>query len=249
MLLKFSTAATFIVVFATACEPTASEEQITVTTEEIQAPDMTQNPQLNAEIETELAQFEASFNEIPEERKASLNALADYIREQVLAGKPADVTFICTHNSRRSHMSQLWAKAAAVKCDLPQVNTYSGGTEATAFNPRSVKALRACGFAISDGAGENPHYTVTLGEGIEPVEAFSKKYDDPFNPQSEFCAVMTCSDADEACPIVRGADARVSLPYIDPKLSDNTPQEDSTYLARSREIGRELYWAMRQVKP
>jgi protein-tyrosine-phosphatase len=219
-------------------------------TTEVNSPtssEMTEQPTLNPQLEAELAEFEAGFDQIPETRRAALRELASFIREQALAGKPADVTFICTHNSRRSHMSQLWAQAAAIKCGLHHVTTYSGGTEATAFNPRSVKALRTCGFDIADGSGENPHYTVSFGTNTPSVEAFSKTYDDPFNPQSDFCAVMTCSHADEACPIVYGAAARVSLPYIDPKMSDNTPEEDSTYLARSREIGREIYWAMQQV--
>ena len=32
--------------------------------------------------------------------------------------------------------------------EIPEVTTYSGGTETTAFNPRAIAALRTHGFVI-----------------------------------------------------------------------------------------------------
>ena len=58
---------------------------------------------------------------------------------------------------------------------------------------------------------------------------------------------MVCSSADASCPFVEGAAVRVSLPYLDPKVSDGTPEEAATYRAKSEEIGRELVWLMRTV--
>lgn len=183
---------------------------------------------------------------LTEDRERSIADLADWILEN----ESAPMIFVCTHNSRRSHMSQLWAKAAAVHFGLSQVETYSGGTEATAFNPRAVTALRTHGFRI-DETGEvlgekNVVYTTDVGEE-QPIRSFSKTYGDDFNPQEGFAAIMTCSAADAACPYVPGADIRISLPFIDPKLSDGTAEETATYLAKSEEIGREMVWLMQSA--
>jgi protein-tyrosine-phosphatase len=190
-----------------------------------------------------------SFNEIPETRKVILQKLTEFLKKKTTENNPAKFIFVCTHNSRRSHMSQLWAKAASDYYKIPNVHCYSGGTEETAFNPRSVKALQKAGFEITQvSQDDNPVYEVKIDDQAEPVKAFSKKFSHQSNPQSEFCAVMTCTDADEACPFVPGAEVRVSLPYEDPKKSDDTEMESKTYEARSLEIARELFYAFSLVK-
>ena len=73
---------------------------------------------------------------------------------------------------------------------------------------------------------------------------FSKKYDHSQNPQNAFAAIMVCSNADEACPFIPGADARFSLPFQDPKQHDNTPQEGRQYDERCRQIAREMLYTM-----
>jgi protein-tyrosine-phosphatase len=141
-------------------------------------------------------------------------------------------------------MAQLLGLAAARRNGLAEVRTFSGGTEATAFNPRAVAALERVGFAIAPSGqdGKNPRYTVRLGPGLEPVEAFSKRFSDPPNPPADFVAVMTCSQADAACPFVQGAVARVAVPYEDPKVADGTPEEATRYDERVAQIGRDLAW-------
>ena len=191
-----------------------------------------------------------SFGEIPEERKEAMAAMVGFIRDRVNSGAPCRLVFICTHNSRRSQFSQIWARVAVSYYGIPGVETYSGGTETTACNERTIGALRRAGFSIvnpSPGAG-NPRYLVQFGEAEPPLELYSKVYSDPENPQDGYLAVMTCSDADENCPIVTGCAERVSLTYVDPKLSDGTPEEAATYDARCREIGRELLFLMSQTK-
>jgi arsenate reductase (thioredoxin) len=78
--------------------------------------------------------------------------------------------------------------------------------------------------------------------------AYSKVYSDPFNPSVGYAAVMTCSHADENCPLVIGAETRISLPFNDPKDFDGTPQEIEKYHERVLEIGREICFAFSQVK-
>lgn len=189
------------------------------------------------------------FDQIPSERKEVISQLTDFVQKKVQANEKVYLNFICTHNSRRSHLSQLWAQAAAYYYDIPGVECFSGGTEATAFNPRAVKAMREAGFDITTTKeGDNPVYAVRYAQDAPLVIAFSKKYDDPFNPNADFAAVMTCSHADENCPLVTGASARIALTYHDPKEFDDTALESVMYKERVHEIGREILFAFSQVK-
>jgi len=185
------------------------------------------------------------FDEIASERKKKLDEIAQFVRGRVAAGQPARLTFICTHNSRRSHLSQIWAMAAARYYGVTGVETFSGGTEATAFNPRAVSALKRAGFDISaseTGPQDNPRYRVRFSETDRPMECFSKIYREPPNPQTDFCAVMTCSQADASCPVVIGAALRISLPYDDPKAFDGAPDEAERYDERCKQIAREMVY-------
>lgn len=189
------------------------------------------------------------FSQISAERKELLNELTQFVQSQVNAGKKVYLNFICTHNSRRSHLSQIWAQAAAYYYGVPGVECFSGGTEATAFNPRAVKAMQDAGFSISKTKdGDNPVYEVRFASDAEPIIAFSKKYDDPFNHNKDFAAIMTCSHADENCPLVLGASGRIALTYDDPKEFDDTPLESAKYTERVHQIGREILFAFSQVK-
>lgn len=184
---------------------------------------------------------------IPAERKESLDQLAEFVSSRKTEGATADLTFICTHNSRRSHLSQLWAATAAWHFGLDHVRTYSGGTEATAFNPRAVAAVERAGFQVVKPEGKNPVYEVSFTKDHTAERCWSKKYDDAANPQKDFCAVMTCSEADKNCPIVFGALDRVSLPYNDPKEADNTPEESARYDERCLQIAAELWYVMQEA--
>jgi len=196
-----------------------------------------------------LEQRTREFDQIPAQRKADLAALGEYVRQKRGAGLPAKLTFICTHNSRRSHLSQIWAQVAAAWFNINGVETYSGGTEATAFNPRAVNALRACGLEIDseNPNATNPLYRVRYSAEAPPLECFSKVFDQPPNPSTGYCAVMTCSQADDACPIVSGCDLRVAIRYEDPKAADDTPEEAARYARRSAQICREVLYLMGSV--
>ncbi|MFO7564557.1 MAG: hypothetical protein R6X02_18070 [Enhygromyxa sp.] len=186
---------------------------------------------------------------IPKQRRETLERIAGFVHERRVAGQPARLMFICTHNSRRSHMSQIWAASAAAWYGLDGVESYSGGTEATAFNPRAVAAMRRAGFVIDEGpAGlANPRYAVRFARDRPALEVFSKTFDTASNPGSDFAAIMNCSEADDACPIVRGAALRISLPYEDPKLADGTPEEAERYDERARQIAREMLYLFSRV--
>lgn len=192
--------------------------------------------------------LEKGFNEIPEERKELLNSFAAYIFEKVKSGKDVNLNFICTHNSRRSHMSQIWAQTAAEYFNIPKIHCFSGGTEATAFNPRSVRAIRNAGFKITtENESNNPVYLVRFSESKASLQCFSKVYNDSFNPQKDFVAIMTCSHADENCPVVLGAEKRFPIKYEDPKEFDGTNLEEKKYSERFNQIGIEMIFVFKEI--
>jgi arsenate reductase len=202
-----------------------------------------------APVAKNIEAYAKEFDQIPEERKKALKKLALFVETKVKASEKAELIFICTHNSRRSHISQIWAQTAAAYYGVPNVIAYSGGTEATAFNPRAVKAMEDAGFKIKKTIeGANPIYEVRFADDAKAITAFSKKYDGGGNPKSGFGAVMTCSHADHNCPVVAGATVRIATPYDDPKDFDGTPQEAAKYAERVHEIGREVLYAFSLIK-
>lgn len=188
------------------------------------------------------------FDKIDDPRKAMLDGLSNYLSSVYQKQETPKLIVICTHNSRRSHMGQLWLAAAAAYYGLPHIETYSGGTEGTAFYPSAVDAMRTIGFQIvGDQTQDNPHYLIQWRSDMTPYEAFSTRFDAPPNPTANFGAIMVCTSADEACPIVSGADFRVALPFDDPKAFDGTALESAKYLERSKDIAREMLYVMSQV--
>jgi len=205
---------------------------------------------------------EANLSAVPADRQDELKSLANYIAKSIKADGTADVMFICTHNSRRSHFGQIWAAAAAHHLGIQGVRTYSAGTEATAFNPRAIAAVERAGMIAEhipdpillqqlDTSNKqlrmvnaidlnNKVMMITAGKGAKPVFCFSKTIDHPLNPTADFGAVMTCSSADAACPVVKGANFRVAIPYVDPKVSDGKPEEAATYDERCLQIATSM---------
>ncbi|RED23268.1 arsenate reductase [Flavobacterium cutihirudinis] len=202
---------------------------------------------LYSEIETTINSFD--FDQISAGRKNVLQPLIDYIQNKVDNELEIRLNLICTHNSRRSHLSQVWAQTAATYYDVKNVTCYSGGTEATALFPMAAETLKDSGFrikAISEGS--NPVYSIKFSANQHPIIGFSKTYDDDFNPRNEFAAIMTCSQADGGCPFIAGAEKRIPITFEDPKISDGTPQQKETYLKRSLQIGAEMFYVFSQIK-
>ncbi len=198
----------------------------------------------------EIAQLISSLNtdSITEERKEVLQPLIDFIQQKTTANSAIRINFICTHNSRRSHLSQVWAQTMATYFKIKNVNCYSGGTEATALFPMVAETLKNQGFQIQKlSETSNPVYAIKFSENEHPVIGFSKSYEDPFNPASEFAAVMTCSQADGGCPFIAGAEKRVPITFEDPKAFDNTPQQAEKYAERSIQIATELFYIFSQI--
>jgi arsenate reductase (thioredoxin) len=192
-----------------------------------------------------------SIAEIPvsEERKEILNTLVQYIQNKVNTNEQVRLNFICTHNSRRSHLSQIWAQTMAFHFGIKNVFCYSGGTEATAMFPKVGETLQNQGFQIEKLSEEkNPVYAVKFDENEHSLICFSKVFDATFNPQSHFAAIMTCSQADEGCPFIVGAEKRLPIRYDDPKAFDGTEFMNAKYAERSLEIASEMHYVFSQIK-
>jgi protein-tyrosine phosphatase/arsenate reductase len=189
------------------------------------------------------------FETIPDNRKEILAKITEYIATKMKENKPINLVYICTHNSRRSHFGQVWAHVAASYYGIKNVSTFSGGTEATAFNSNAINSLKRIGFNIKAiDTDKNTTYRVFHDDNEAPSVCFSKTYDDATNPKKEFAAIMTCSDAEENCPFIPGVELRIATTYDDPKAFDNTPQQDAKYDERCKQIALETLYAFSLVK-
>lgn len=188
------------------------------------------------------------ISEISKERLEILMPIITHISEEINANKRINLNFICTHNSRRSHLSQVWAQTIAKFYNITNVYCFSGGTEVTAMFPSSGIALEDAGFLIKKLTDtKNPIYSISSDENALPIIGFSKRYDDDFNPENDFTAILTCSSADKDCPYIPGANKRIALTYEDPKAFDNTSQQREMYFVRSKQIATEMKYIFSKV--
>ena len=188
------------------------------------------------------------FETIPDNRKEILAKITEYIATKMKENKPINLVYICTHNSRRSHFGQVWAHVAASYYGIKNVSTFSGGTEATAFNSNAINSLKRIGFNIKAiDTDKNTRYRVFHDDKESPSVCFSKTYDAATNPQKEFAAIMTCSDAEENCPFIPGVELRIATTYDDPKAFDNTPQQDAKYDEHCKQIALETLYVFSKL--
>lgn len=203
------------------------------------------NPMLYPTVAAHCERLARQFDAIPQDRKVLLAKIADFIRERKTTNRAIRLMFVCTHNSRRSHFGQVAAAVGAAYYGVPAVEVYSGGTEATAFHPNAIAALRDLGFGVhtEEAQAANPTWEVRFGEGERVTTCFSKVYNHEVNPTEDVAAVMTCSDAEQNCPYIPGVALRIATTYTDPKVSDGTPQQAETYGGRFEQILTEMLYA------
>jgi len=208
---------------------------------------MSNHNTLLPEIQSLVQSFD--FEVISKDRKEILQPLIDFIQLKCEQHQEIRLNLICTHNSRRSHLSQVWAQTAAHYYGIQNVFCYSGGTEATALYPKVAAILALSGFKITKlSEGNNPVYAIKFAGNQAPIIGFSKTFDDSFNPENEFAAIMTCSQADGGCPFIAGAEKRIAITYDDPKVFDNTSQQSEKYNERSVQIATEMFYVFSQIK-
>ena len=202
---------------------------------------------MNTQIKNLCDQLSEQFESISNDRKVLLEKISRYIQQKKDAKSPIQLIYVCTHNSRRSHFGQIWAAVAAEYFGVNEVSTFSGGTEATAFNPNAIQALRGLGFEITEmDTTLNPKYEVDFG-GSKPSICFSKVYDNASNPTSNFAAIMTCGDAEENCPFIPGVELRIGTTYEDPKAFDGTEIQNEKYIERALQIGLETLYVFSKI--
>jgi len=181
------------------------------------------------------------FNSITDSRKNELYELVDYLTQKLKQEDLVNVVFVCTHNSRRSQFTQVWAHIAANYYNLP-IHSYSAGTEVTEANARTIASLERFGFKISKKGDINPFFKVSYGDLMKSIIIFSKDLSHSSLPKKNFAAIMTCSHADENCPFIPNCNARIPLRYEDPKAFDDSDFEKEKYDEKSLKIGTEIFY-------
>ncbi len=185
--------------------------------------------------------------EIAKERKKQLQLLINYIQTKITNKKPVQLNFICTHNSRRSQLAQIWAQTAATYYHV-NANCKSGGIVTTAFNKQAVAAIKKAGFKILKEEKSNPIYTIYYAAQTPPIITFSKLYNDESSFKNNFAAIMTCTNADENCPFIAGVEQRIAICYNDPKEFDGTNLSTIKYNECSMLIATEMFYVFSQIK-
>lgn len=188
------------------------------------------------------------MNSIADDRKLVLQELIDYIQSKINSKQKILLNFICTHNSRRSQLGQVWTQVMAEYYKI-QLKSYSGGTEVTACHENTIQTLQKSGFKIKTiKAGKNPVYICRFSDQDHPIHIFSKLYDDNSNPKEGFAAIMTCGHAESNCPFVAGCEKRIAITYEDPKEFDNTLRQEEKYMERSLQIATEMKYVFKQIE-
>ena len=185
---------------------------------------------------------------VSRERMDILQPLIDFVQQKINNIQEVRLNFICIHNSRRSHLSQVWSQVASAYYHIPYVHCYSGGTEQTALFPKVAETLATQGFSVFRiSESDNPVYAIKYSENTLPIIGFSKNYDSPFKPISGFTAIMTCTQAEIGCPFIAGAEKIIPITFKAPKSSDGTAEQSKVYAGRSLQIATEMFYVFSKI--
>lgn len=186
---------------------------------------------------------------LDKDRITLLKSIALYIVNEIKENKPVNLNFICTHNSRRSQLAQVWGSFAANYYKLNAIKNFSGGTAVTAFFRNTVKTLQEVGFSfqILEFSHQNPEYLISYKKCKNSIIGFSKFYDNAHN-KKPYIAITTCSNANENCPYIPDAIKRFHLPFNDPKRFDNTLYQSEKYLEANKQIAGEIHFIFDFIK-
>ena len=201
---------------------------------------------INNDLTLYVRKVEASQDQLTADRRELLLPIFDFCASR--KGQSINLVFICTHNSRRSHLAHVWADLFSKYFKLDNINCYSSGTEATAIYFQSKESLERSGFQFNKiENGANPKYMINAGFEKQIGPIYSKSIDDLDTNGERFVAIMVCDHADQNCPFIPEAEQRYSLPYRDPKEFDTTPTVTDKYDERSFQISQEMYFLMKQI--
>lgn len=191
-------------------------------------------------LNTELNSFlgKATGEGLSAERQELWQKAAHAVQEK----KAKAMNFICTHNARRSVISQSLAAALAYHYGIDDMVFYSGGAESTYIHPNSIALLQRIGFKLKEvEAGANPVHTARFASDAETLRLFSKTFDD-VSSHEPYVAILVCSKGDAACPFIPDAKARILIPFDDPGAYDGTADAAEAYFATAKLILNELHY-------
>jgi len=187
---------------------------------------------------------------IKKERKTKLAVLAAQIKQLKRELSPVEIMVVCTHNSRRSHMGELWLRVGIDYYGLSNLRIHSAGTERSAINIRTIRSFQAIGLLVEKSMNkeENPNYKINWRTDEKSYTGYSKEIGSEELPTNGIVSILVCEDAAENCPFIVGSKLRINLPYEDPKRYDDTLEERTKYLERNLEIGSEMFYLLSELE-
>jgi arsenate reductase (thioredoxin) len=189
------------------------------------------------------------YQTIPEERRRTIEEIANYLFGTIQIDKKATILIIGTNNATRSIMAEAWAQAAAYYYNVKNLEIFSGGTQETHVSPSAVKALEKAGFIIYRVTKEeNSRYEIKYSYNLRPLAIYSKLYNGKDMPHNSYGAIFVCPNANLNVPFLKGMNFRTSLNYFDPSAYDNTTEELDRYAERSHQIAVEMFYLFYCIK-
>ena len=146
-----------------------------------------------------------------------------------------NIVFLCTHNSRRSQLCQVWGSILSKIYNI-DLKFNSAGTEKTEVYKTVFYCFSNVGVEIKDSKVFYRDLSLSLNSKVlEEIQS------------DKFISIMTCSDAEKSCPSDSRSIKNISMTYQDPKVFDYTEKEKDEYLKTSKLIAKELNYVLKKL--
>jgi len=146
-----------------------------------------------------------------------------------------NIVFLCTHNSRRSQLCQVWGIILSKIYNI-DLKFNSAGTEKTEVNKNILYCFSHIGLEVKGNKIIYEDLSISL----------HSKLLDEIQP-NKFISIMTCSDAEKSCPSDSRSIKNISMTYQDPKVFDYKEKEKDEYLKTSKLIAKELNYVLKKL--
>tara|TARA_Y100001949_G_C15986510_1_gene330879 strand:+ start:2001 stop:2567 length:567 start_codon:yes stop_codon:yes gene_type:complete len=174
-----------------------------------------------------------SFNP-NQKRKKRLDNIASVINENL--NKTRSIVFLCTHNSRRSQICEVWGKVFA-EIYRKKININSAGAFKTVVHSQVYESIVKCGLVV-DNKKEIFFDKKKFKLNSKTIDSLTMK---------NFIAVMTCSNAEKSCPNDPRSIRNIKMFFNDPRIYDETDKMSREYLNTTIYIAEELNYIFKNI--
>ena len=154
---------------------------------------------------------------LDDQRTALLQTIAKSIIQLISEKRKINLNFICTHNSRRSQLAQVWSSYASSYFKLNKIESFSGGTEVSAFFRNTVKTLQEVGFIFQliEFSHQNPYYSISSHQHVKPIIGFSKLVEHEINKKRyDDSELYCCSGIGGYCVIISPTNSTILASFF-----------------------------------